>query len=442
MKKPAFIPLLALLCVCLLQFSPAHAQNAAPLPAEVEARAAQDPFVRAARQLRQSTGRDNALIYYQEASFLAPEHTPDEATQDLLRKVIREGWSEEAKTLLPYLTRWNAAIAYLQRGAAIDFAEGIGAHSGIETPVPNFLFLVSGARILVAQGRYYESAGQYDQAVSRHLAAHRMGRDLGSKNNTLISVLISVSIQNAAHEGLSALVRSGKLDDAQFLRIRDAIIGLDRVYAGVADAFRMEQELAKQSAAMIRESLQSTNPDALRQLQLSFTRDMGAPRAPSREEIGQMLESYDDEIAKYFAALLPNASRESHEFDIQRVNAHFTAMIEGFQSPLSKMSLPNFVEARVREDVMIAKRRLILTQIALERHKLQHGSYPDSLDLLVSAFVDALPTDPFSGQPFRYRVTEGGADYSMYSLGPDKQDNPQAGAYDPTNGTISGGVIY
>ncbi len=437
-----FFMLSAFLCVCLLQLATAHAQNAAPLPPEVAARAAQDGFLRAAREIRESTGRDNALIYYQEASFLAPGHTPDAATDELLRKVVREGWSDDARRLMPFLQSWNAAVSRLQQGVAIDSAEGIGAHSGMATPVPNFLALTTAARVLAVQGRFYEHQGQHDQALSRQLATLRLARDVGSRNNTLIAALISVSTQGIAHEGLSSLVKSGQLDEAQLQRVRDELDGLDRVYGGVADAMRMERELTKQSAVLMREELQSSDPAALKRLQDTFTRDLGAPRAPSREEVLSMLEHFDEEIGAYFDTVLPNASRESHEFDVQRVDAHFKAMVEGFRSPLAQMSLPNFVEARVREDVMIAKRRLILTQIALERHKLQHGGYPDNLDALRGGFVDELPTDPFSGQPFRYRATDGGAGYTMYSLGPDKQDNPQAGAYGASNGTISGGVIY
>ena len=40
--------------------------------------------------------------------------------------------------------------------------------------------------------------------------------------------------------------------------------------------------------------------------------------------------------------------------------------------------------------------------LALEAYKLQHGSLPKSLGELVGPYLDRLPVDPYSDQPFRY----------------------------------------
>ncbi len=40
--------------------------------------------------------------------------------------------------------------------------------------------------------------------------------------------------------------------------------------------------------------------------------------------------------------------------------------------------------------------------LSLEAWRLQHGSLPKSLDELVGPFLDRLPVDPYSGEPFRY----------------------------------------
>ena len=52
---------------------------------------------------------------------------------------------------------------------------------------------------------------------------------------------------------------------------------------------------------------------------------------------------------------------------------------------------------------------------------LQNGSLPKSLQQLVPAFIDTTPVDPFSGQPFIYRVEKTG--YALYSVGPDGVDD-------------------
>jgi hypothetical protein len=69
-----------------------------------------------------------------------------------------------------------------------------------------------------------------------------------------------------------------------------------------------------------------------------------------------------------------------------------------------------------------ARRRLLITVLALERFRLQEGIYPESLSQLTPRFLDELPIDFMDGQPLRYRRTEGGS-FLLYSVGLDCEDN-------------------
>jgi len=55
----------------------------------------------------------------------------------------------------------------------------------------------------------------------------------------------------------------------------------------------------------------------------------------------------------------------------------------------------------------------ILT-VSLERYRLAHGAPPDRLDTLIPHYLDAMPMDPFSQQPFHYRREGDG--YTIYSV--------------------------
>ena len=61
-----------------------------------------------------------------------------------------------------------------------------------------------------------------------------------------------------------------------------------------------------------------------------------------------------------------------------------------------------------------------LVACALERHRLAHQGYPESLGELVPAYLAAIPTDVPAGGPLRYRRTEDG--YLLYSLGSNGTD--------------------
>ncbi|MGD0206197.1 MAG: hypothetical protein ABSC89_01095 [Verrucomicrobiota bacterium] len=59
---------------------------------------------------------------------------------------------------------------------------------------------------------------------------------------------------------------------------------------------------------------------------------------------------------------------------------------------------------------------LARTAIALERYRLAHGEYPESLDALAPQFITKLPHDIINGQPLHYRRTSDGQ-FVLYSVG-------------------------
>ena len=59
---------------------------------------------------------------------------------------------------------------------------------------------------------------------------------------------------------------------------------------------------------------------------------------------------------------------------------------------------------------------------ALERFRLAHGQYPDSLDSLAPGFIEKLPHDIINGQPLKYRRTDDGK-YVLYSVGWNEKDD-------------------
>jgi len=60
--------------------------------------------------------------------------------------------------------------------------------------------------------------------------------------------------------------------------------------------------------------------------------------------------------------------------------------------------------------------------IALERYRLAHGEYPETLDALVPQFIAKLPRDVINGQPLKYRRTNDGR-FVLYSVGWNETDD-------------------
>lgn len=80
----------------------------------------------------------------------------------------------------------------------------------------------------------------------------------------------------------------------------------------------------------------------------------------------------------------------------------------------------NLVTARAAEAE--ARRRILITALALERYCRKHGVYPATLAPLAPEFLRTVPVDFMDGQPLRYGSAEDGY-FSLYSVGLDCVDD-------------------
>lgn len=82
---------------------------------------------------------------------------------------------------------------------------------------------------------------------------------------------------------------------------------------------------------------------------------------------------------------------------------------------------------------------------ALERYRLAHGQYPETLDALAPQFIAKLPHDVISGQPLKYRRTDdppspgsgaASGSFILYSVGWNEKDDGGTVAFDK-DGTVA-----
>lgn len=67
------------------------------------------------------------------------------------------------------------------------------------------------------------------------------------------------------------------------------------------------------------------------------------------------------------------------------------------------------------------RQELTLTILALHRHRLERGAWPEQLERLVPTYLAAVPRDPFDGKPIRYALRDGSP--HIWSIGPDRKDD-------------------
>ena len=72
---------------------------------------------------------------------------------------------------------------------------------------------------------------------------------------------------------------------------------------------------------------------------------------------------------------------------------------------------------------------------ALERYRLAHGDYPETLAVLAPQYIEKLPHDIMNGQPLHYRHTDGG-NFILYSVGWNETDDGGELVLNKNNGMV------
>jgi hypothetical protein len=239
----------------------------------------------------------------------------------------------------------------------------------------------------------------------------RMG-NLPADEPTLISQLVRIAIQSSAAAG------------AEHLLARRALTGpqLD-LLAGTCDGM--------QSTGLLRRALLGERASALSFLTASasqFEAVTGSASGGSGLRVMSavgltlgdqqlLLETLAEGIALADTAF-PGSLQRYAELE-ERTQAR----MRGFPPKLfTSMLLPALAKIPEKFATLEAKRRAMLTAIALERHRLAHnGQLPGRLDDLAPRLLPSVPQDPFLEGPLLFRTLATG--YVVYSVGPDRQDN-------------------
>ncbi len=93
--------------------------------------------------------------------------------------------------------------------------------------------------------------------------------------------------------------------------------------------------------------------------------------------------------------------------------------------PLLRMTTPAYASAVHNEHTMRLEVAATAIALALHQHHAHHGSFPDTLDALVPAYLTAIPTDPFDldGGPIKYLRPSHAHAFTLYSNGSNFKDD-------------------
>ncbi len=356
----------------------------------------------------------------------------------LLRRSPSEG---EASPSVPELREWrqqliDELVAYFEKTvpAMAEMREGLDAEYYLQPEIGDSHMGISYlgswramARTLVVQAKCFEAEGMYREAMNNYLDTIRLGMSVGS-DGPIIDRLVSTAITSVGLNSLNASLH--RFDDPELLR--DAIYRLQ----GVADRQTPFSRIFEYEFRMMIDNMWSSEN------MLDFASDdswnplKGKPVAGEIGKAVSRLKGRVDVIRFWW-----NVGVFWDDF-LQVVDKPFLEFEKLSPDippdPLSQKSYSGILDRSVlgftRKDAAI---RGTIVSVALRLYRIEHGVYPDALNVLVPDYLEALPADPFSGKSFVY--SRKGDDFLLYGLGDDSEDDGGVPLY--RQGSVSGDQI-
>jgi len=249
----------------------------------------------------------------------------------------------------------------------------------------------------------------------------------------LISHLVRIAMVQIMLQPIWEGLAEHKWPDAQLAALEAELAKLDFLAAW---RLSMRGELAAQSdeADYLRR-----NPERLEELEalpklfggqndIRLPSGMAARLIPggwfyqNRYRCARMLEDYCVPLAdEKLGTFSPNLVRRGEE-----------ALAAESASPFSvyeRLVLPSLGKAAAGFAYGQASVNLARTAIALERYRLAHGAFAESLDALAPQFISRVPHDVIGGEALKYRRETSGL-FVLYSIGWNEKDDGGVAAFD------------
>ncbi|ATC65462.1 hypothetical protein CMV30_16765 [Nibricoccus aquaticus] len=273
---------------------------------------------------------------------------------------------------------------------------------------PNFSIQRYFARQLMFQSSALLANSQPDLAYPSVLAAIQLAKGLGDHPYTLVETMISAVLIRMAIQPVWEGVRQHSFTDSQLARFSASFSEMDLLGA-LAQTIRNERNnamflplssVSEPTASEWHPGLYALMPEGWWLQNKTRMVRMNDP----------VLEAIASQETPGFRAKLQAMQYPPPSFS----PAPYSFFAEAFMTSYEKI-VPNVARSANAT-------RLALTACALERHRLAHGAYPDSLTALVPAYLPSVPLDIIDGAPLRYRLNPD-ATFTLYSLGLDGDDD-------------------
>lgn len=341
-----------------------------------------------------------------------------------------------AADVLLALSRFDAEIAELREASRRPHARYDIAYDE-EPPIAILLPHLGSIRGIAQVASLRASAelalDDQDAALADFLLALRLS-DSVSAEPILISHLLRLTVFNVAIRSVWEGLMEHRWNDAHLRQIEARLARLDFI-TELHQAMRGERAFGNTTMEWI-----IRNPHMISTLATTKSVGGSSPDSMTARALGKLIPKgwmrfeqlnynrlFDDLLLNH----LPESAAELEVASLQRAAAATTEKLKEKHHPLKAITshhvfasllLPALETASMRSVNYQAMLNQVRVALALERHWLARGTYPETLEKLVPEFASVLPPDPVNRKPLGYsRVGDSG--FKLWSVGWNLKDD-------------------
>jgi len=289
---------------------------------------------------------------------------------------------------------------------------------GFSALLPNAQKMRTLSRLMQLRGRVAAAKGNAEQSVESIEAQFGVSRAM-SHQLLLIEHLIRLATATVALREIESLLNgadspSVQLNEEQLARLARHIEALD-FQDGLHESLMGERAMGYH---------------AFHHMEQISVGNLAGPANPPNPGDGNLVRPADCALYLGFLRDMAAASKESFPaaLDGAQATEKRIQLLAGSQNPLEKYNamvtllvVPATTKSFEATGRNLALREAVRSALAVERHRLAHGTVPAKLAESAPEFLPAVPTDPFDGQPIR--MADKGDALLFYSVGKDRKDD-------------------
>ena len=292
-----------------------------------------------------------------------------------------------------------------------------------EVPIPNFVVIRTVVQRLATLAQCHLAQGQPEEALRDLTLLHDLCRILESRPSgkpmTLVAAMIHVAVTGLEISVIADGLTWHAWREPQLLALQDQLKGIN-LLPDVTRSFEEEpvvicHTLEIATPAQLDKSLNMPSGTVWQNLKAAVFHTF-FPRGWTYQNMVQVANGYQAIIGcldPAYQMVFPK------KVDAVAKLASFHSFFYTFLATAANPNISRAMLTTARNQTLVHE---ALIACALERYRLAHNSYPETLDALVPQFLAQIPPDIIGGQPLHYRRTNEGK-FLLYSIGWNEKDD-------------------